>query len=372
MACFFGIIGLVIIQVKNIFKGLFLAYILVSLITNAQIGFFEVFLILIITALNIFKEKYCNRRLITYFYFAAILIGAYFQNSIALLLCVPVYDFVFEGVYPAAAAAIFIMAYIFQGDVSLAVYMLIAFISGLFGYIMARAYKKTEKLRILLDNERRLRYELEGTKNKLLNSIKETQRFAQVNERNRIAREIHDSAGHKIAGILIQLQASRKLRFKKPAESEKMLDNSINALSGALAMLRDTVYRLKPKENLGVDYIKAIIKNFGYCKVNFEFTGDFNSIPSSHLELLAINIKEALTNISRHSGARHVEINIDINNKFTRLYIRDDGKGCGQIEEGMGLSGMKERVINAGGTFSVNGSNGFIIVCILPKDKKEI
>jgi signal transduction histidine kinase len=352
--------------VKSIIKWIYLAYIVVTLVMNKETGFVEVILVLLVTALNVFKHKYYDRRLITCIYTLVILAGAYFQKDIGILLCMSVYDFVYEEMYPAAAAAAIVLAYIFRNDEHVLLYVMLAGLSGLLGFVLSSASARTGKYKILLDNERRLRYELENTKNRLLSSIKETQRLAEVNERNRIAREIHDSAGHMIAGILIQLQALRKLGTGDPERFNSILDGSINALSEALTMLRDTVYRLKPNESLGVDYIRSIIDNFGYCPVDFMFIGDFSTLPTSQVELLAANIKEALTNISRHSDAGRVTINIDINEKFTRLYIKDDGKGCKVIHEGMGLSGMRERVANAGGTLSVDGSNGFTIICVLP------
>jgi signal transduction histidine kinase len=98
-------------------------------------------------------------------------------------------------------------------------------------------------------------------------------------------------------------------------------------------------------------------------------SGDFNSVPSAHLELLSATIKEALTNTARYSQATKVEIKIDVSMNYTRLYVKDNGTGSSNIEEGLGLSGMKERTRNLGGSFHINSRDGFMIVCVIPRQE---
>lgn len=60
-----------------------------------------------------------------------------------------------------------------------------------------------------------------------------------------------------------------------------------------------------------------------------------------------------------------------MNEIYTRLYIRDNGTGCVKIKEGMGLSGMRERVENMGGSFSISSEKGFMIVCVIPIESEK-
>lgn len=126
------------------------------------------------------------------------------------------------------------------------------------------------------------------------------------------------------------------------------------------------MHNIKPKENLGIEYINTIIRDFEFCAVDLKFSGDFNIISSEHLGILGSNIKEALTNAARYSNATKINIRIDINESFTRLYIKDNGNGCIRIKEGLGLSGMKERIRNIGGSISISSESGFMIVCLMP------
>jgi len=73
------------------------------------------------------------------------------------------------------------------------------------------------------DRERQTRYALEETKAKLLQAARKTAHLAEIRERNRIAREIHDSVGHKLAGILLLLQATAKVQGKDPEKAQGLL-----------------------------------------------------------------------------------------------------------------------------------------------------
>ncbi|HBG38889.1 MAG TPA: sensor histidine kinase, partial [Clostridiaceae bacterium] len=139
----------------------------------------------------------------------------------------------------------------------------------------------------------------------------------------------------------------------------------------SLTVIRNTAYNIKPKEEIGIGYIEKLIKEFKFCNVDFKHTGDVLSIPSSIVEIINTNIKEALTNASKYSNADNIIIRLDVNEKFVRLYIKDNGKGAVNIKEGLGLSGMRERVKNAGGSISISGEDGFLIVCIIPLDFGE-
>ncbi len=63
-----------------------------------------------------------------------------------------------------------------------------------------------------------------------------------------------------------------------------------------------------------------------------------------------------------------IEIEIEIREEIIRLFMKDNGSGCNYVHEGMGISGIRERVENAGGSFSVTPQKGFMIVCILPRE----
>lgn len=350
---------------KHSFKLAFLIYFIVVLVISSTVTFIDIAFMLMITAFNVYREKYNNSIYIITAEFILSLAAMQMNPVFVMVLGLTCFDIIYKKLYigiTAIAAAAAYYSYIS----TLPILLLVISISGIAAYYCRLLDEKEQSFNTTYDKERQYRYELEQAKAKLLNSAREVAHIAEVNERNRIAREVHDNLGHSIAGVLMQLQAADKLSGRDDAKSRELLRKSIDNLSGALTVLRDTVYNIKPQENLGIEYIKNVIDNFSFCKVDFKHTGDFNRLRPNQLEILCTNIKEALTNASKYSNATKVDINIDINDKFLRLYIKDNGFGCQNIKEGLGISGMKERIRNIGGSFSISSEEGFLIVCIIP------
>lgn len=359
-------------RVNCILKLLFLMYTFYDMACYNKVYFEEILILLVIIGINIYKEKYNNSVYTAAASFIGICIGVYVNKAFAMLLPVAAFDFIvitnLVGIFFVCMAE----AYFIYSGQNIEKVIFLTCMCSLFGYIIREAEKKEVNLKKSLDDERRLRYELEGVKQKLLNSSKETAHLAEVSERNRIAREIHDSVGHKTAGVLIELQAAYKLVDKNLPKAKEVMERSIDALSETVTIIRDTVHNIKPNEKLGIEYIKNIVHNFSFCPVEFKFTGDFNKLKPNYIEIMASNIKEALTNAAKYSKASKVYISIDINEVYLRLYIKNNGVSCSNIKEGLGLSGMRERVNNVGGSISIDSHEGFIIVCVMPFGGKLI
>lgn len=354
-------------RIKYIFKLLFLLYIICVFAAGNSFSFEEAVVFLLIVAVTIFKEKYCDKSYILLISFAIMIFGVYINKDFGVLLALLAFDFMCKRKAVGPFLIIAAQIYFYYNDKSFMLILLMTCVSSMFGYVIGLFEENEISSRKALDDERKLRYELEQFKTKLLNSSKEAAYLAEVKERNRIAREIHDNIGHKLTGILIQLQAAIKIFDKDNEKTKAILATCISTLSDTVNLIRDTVHNIKPNEKLGVEYIKNVIKDFSFCTVSFKFTGDFGRLPANKLEIIGTNIKEALTNAAKHSKATEVNIAIDINEQYTRLYIKDNGAGSIKIKEGLGLSGMRERIQNAGGTLSVSGNNGFMIVCIIPE-----
>ncbi|HEY8910736.1 MAG TPA: sensor histidine kinase [Desulfosporosinus sp.] len=355
---------------KYLLKLLFLIYIIVLFAINGEVPYVAVLVFILITGVNVFKEKFKDTVYTTIASFILICLGIWLDRNFTFLLCIPLFDFTNKKTY-IGVAPVFLLGMYLTIEFRLPSLILIMGLCGILAFVMGEAEEKESNYKNRLDEERRLRYEFERTKSKLLNASKDIAHLTEVSERNRIAREIHDNVGHSIAGILIQLQAANKLFDRDEKKSQEILKKSIENLSNALTLLRNTVHNIKPKETLGVEYLKSVINNFGFCPVELKFYGNFGLLAPSQLEILGLIFKEALTNAANHSKATRVDISIDINEKYTRLYIKDNGIGCNKLKEGLGISGMKERVLNIGGTISISSNDGFLIVCLLPMTNQE-
>lgn len=354
-----------------ILQLLIACYFCFLLVINGATNFIEVFTFLSLLALFILRYKYIKSYWLVYLQLAIVSIASYFHPAFVILFAIIIFELIQEKKYIGIviiSIAVFIIV-----DVKDIPNLLMIFIPcGLFAYSRELLQQKEDLYRSMFDKERAYRYELENARQKLLNFAKDSAHLAEIKERNRIARDIHDNLGHSIAGILMQLQAAYKISQKDYTKSTELLNKSIEELRNALTLLRNTVHNLKPNESLGIDYINEIINNYTFCKVNFTYVGNISELPANILEAVCRNIKEALTNTSKHSKATEITIDLQVTIKYVRLYIKDNGNGCesdmnfGSNKKGLGLSGMKERVEAFGGNLSISSDNGFQIVCFIP------
>ena len=235
-----------------------------------------------------------------------------------------------------------------------------------FSIMMKEKDKKENEFIELYDTERKNRYELETAKNQLIKANEDIISVTELNERNRIARALHDNIGHKLVGINMILQASGAVRYKDQDKADELTNKAIKELTDTVDLLRDTVHDLKPNKTVGIKVIEKIIADYNYCEVSFTTKGDMNSISSGMLALMSQNLKEALTNASKYSSATLIDVNLEASKKYIRFLIKDNGIGAKEIVDGLGISGMRERVENVGGTFTINKDDGFEVVSFFP------
>lgn len=327
----------------------------------------EVFFLLTLMTLELIYEKYYRDYFLWIIKFFILTYISIRQPLFVFLFSIWSLDGILKKRWIASLSPILIGVLVLARE-DLIYYIFIFFLSYLLAYVLLTLNEKEEGLKKAFDKERKIRYELESQKTELLSSMKKIQELSEVTERNRISREIHDHVGHSIAGILLQLEVAEKLFERDPSLAKESLEKSRLKLSDTLVVLRNTIHNIKPKEKTGINYLKEIVDDFQYGQVEFTYWGDFSKLPSHHLDILASNLKEALTNIQKYSKAKNIKIEASVNPKFVRLYIKDDGIGCREVSfnKGMGLSGMKERVEGLGGHISISGKDGFTIVSIIP------
>lgn len=355
---------------QYLFKSLFLVYIIAKLAMSQSINYTEVCAILVVIASNILREKYIDNIYIIIFEFLIITYGISLNPYFAAFYGIMAYDLVKKKWYIGIVLLI-ISSLSIKEKGYIPESLLIIGICSLLSYLNNTLKEKSDLLRLSYDKERKYRHELEMVKLKLMSSAEDTAHLAEIKERNRIAREIHDNVGHSIAGALMTLQASYKIFERDSEKSKELIKKSIDNLSNTLTTMKNTVYNIKPKDKVGIEYINEIIDSYSFCEVNFKHSGNFNDLEAYYIEIVGVNIKEALTNASKYSNATQIDISLEINENYLRLYIRDNGRGCKVINENLGLSGMRERIRNVGGNISINGDGGFLIVAVIPL-KREV
>jgi signal transduction histidine kinase len=192
----------------------------------------------------------------------------------------------------------------------------------------------------------------------------------RVNERTRIARELHDTLLQSFHGLLLQLQTAYKLLPARPAEAQQMLGAVIDDAFEAVTEGRDAIQGLRTS-TAGGDDLGAALKSLGedLAAQGTEQSSVLLSVnvagtPQTLRPLVRDEIYriagETLRNAIRHAGATRIEVDLCYDDRQLRLRVRDDGKGIDPRflrEEGRaghyGIQGMRERAKLIGGCLAV-------------------
>jgi signal transduction histidine kinase len=204
------------------------------------------------------------------------------------------------------------------------------------------------------------------------------EKLAQTQERNRLARELHDTLAHTLSSVSVQLEATKALFDSKPKEAKKMLNETIKNTKNGLTETRRTLVDLRSSELESYGLAQAV-RNMGKSAAE---RGGFNI--SYHLDknadilsdeighCLYRSAQEAVENILRHANAKNVSISLLADEEEIKLQITDDGVGFDteSINKGnLGIRGMRERVEMLGGTFLMESSEkkGTTITAVLER-----
>ena len=261
-------------------------------------------------------------------------------------------------------------------DVYLAGAALLGSLCGAFLGLWEREWEKRHAWR---DNEAVKYYELESLQVDLLNATTKIEQMTVVSERARIAREIHDNAGHEIVAAYISLQTAREV-MDEPEDMQRALvlyDTALERLDNGVNKIREAVHNLTPVTMLGVDTLREKCGNYPADKiekgVSFNAFGDTSDIPVHVWNVLEACLNEALTNVARHARPTFVDVNLDAAPRIVRLLVENDGASAGGAAEslarpGSGLRNLRHRVSAIGGSLTVDFVSGerFRMVCVVP------
>jgi signal transduction histidine kinase len=220
-------------------------------------------------------------------------------------------------------------------------------------------------------------------RNSLNEFAEQSQRAAVLAERNRMARDIHDTLAQGFTGVIVQLEAAEDaIACCRRKEADEHLKRASELARRSLTEARRSVHALRPQalqRGNFWDALKGIIKNTTAgtaLHTTFELRGKLRDLPLVWQENLLHIGQEALTNALKYAHPRNFETRLISNAKELRLELRDDGDGfkLKDRHDGVGLTGMRERVEQMGGTLIVTSSRrkGTKIVVELPHNHESM
>ena len=197
-------------------------------------------------------------------------------------------------------------------------------------------------------------------------------------ERSRVAQELHDSLGHSLMALSMNLDYAKKIFDAKPELVKEVLGKAKDLSQKSISDLRNAVDVLREErqiEDLG-DSIAELISNFGRLeKVEIAFSLD-RELENTNAELkncIYKTIQEGLTNGLRHGKATAFDIRAHMTDGSANLMISDNGSGCDEVTESVGLKGISQRIAALGGSVRYNSrkGNGFEITAEIPVSKED-
>ena len=216
--------------------------------------------------------------------------------------------------------------------------------------------------------------QLEFANRRLTEYASQAEELAATQERNRLAREIHDNLGHYLTIVNVQIEAAKVTCESDPSRAIDALNKAQELAKKGLNSVRESVaaLRVSPVENRPIEEaIAELIEEARTSGIATEFKiiGDSKVVESKSALALYRVVQEGLTNIRKHANASHVDIELDFSQSDKiRLTLRDNGAGAADTSGGFGLIGLRERVHLLGGEFKIETrpGHGFNLEVTLP------
>lgn len=221
-------------------------------------------------------------------------------------------------------------------------------------------YNKTEK-----EKKDTLYRELLDTHKKLKEYTEEVRRLSIIEEKNRIARDIHDNLGHNMTALIMQLQMAEYYLNSDSSKSAELLNDSIKTARDSLTSIREVVETLRGNSSilLADKTIQVLVDEFSTktgVKIDLNVSGKATQNYDLVTALYHI-LQEGMTNALRHGNATNIWIELIYNNDIVEFTVKDNGTGAEIIKEGYGIKGIKERVKALNGSVEFKSEKGFIV-----------
>ncbi|MGO1892822.1 MAG: sensor histidine kinase [Luteimonas sp.] len=182
----------------------------------------------------------------------------------------------------------------------------------------------------------------------------EVRRLAATAERERIGRDLHDLLGHTLSMVALKSDLAARLVERDPAAARREIEEVASGARQALDQVRRAVSGIRAA-GLAAELAAARLLletdgvDFGY---EIGGGGDHSALPPGVESILALTVREAVTNIQRHARASSAKVRLSVEGGEAVLRIKDDGRG-GALVPGNGLAGMRERLEAARGSLRI-------------------
>lgn len=303
------------------------------------------------------------------------LLTHYFASAAMLLIIIPLMD-TFEDLRQNFLGVLLLLSGFFgfliyqYWDHNSLIYLLTYVISIVVFITIKAQQTEIANLQFLYDEVRRNSYQLELAQSQIEQYTQEVRQLSQIRERNRIAEKLHDTIGHALTSLLMQLEASKILIAQDPTAAIASINQATDTLRHNIKELRDTVKNLEVTSyknfRTSLNQLIAEFQKNVSIPITFELIGTPAEIHPEKETVLYNNTREALTNIARHSNASSAKITLQYAEKMIVLTIQDNGSSKSPVQKGYGMRAMQTRTELVGGSMHISNEAGFLLEFEIP------
>ena len=256
-----------------------------------------------------------------------------------------------------------------EGSVQLLIAVLMGIIYCQHDFVV-ESYRRQTKEDIIV--EQKLKHSMDRREHEMQEEVRKSLLMAEnqiLEERMELSQTLHDKLGHNINGSVYQLEAVKVLMDKEPDASKKMIQAVIDQLRGGMDEIRAILRKERPRKyKLAMLQLEKLCEDCRYKGVDAEFMaeGELEEVPEKYLEIILDNAYEAVSNSMKYAKCSRIKISIHVLNQMVRCSISDNGVGCSEVIDGMGISGMRKRVRKVNGILDFETEIGFTINMLLP------
>ena len=259
------------------------------------------------------------------------------------------------------------------GDIEVPLQMMIAVLMGIIYCqhdFVVESYRKQTKEDTIA--EQKLKHRMHRREHEMQEEVRKGLLLAEnhmLEERAELSQTLHDKLGHNINGSVYQLEAVKVLMEKEPETSRKMIQAVIDQLRSGMNEIREILRKERPKKyKLAILQLEKLCEDCRLKGVEAELIteGELKEIPEKYLEIILDNAYEAVSNSLKYAKCSRIKISVHVLNQMIRCSISDNGVGCSEVIDGMGISGMRKRVREVNGILDFETEAGFAINMLLP------
>ncbi|RDU22240.1 sensor histidine kinase [Anaerosacchariphilus polymeriproducens] len=239
-------------------------------------------------------------------------------------------------------------------------------------FLMLEQLEENNKVKELYQEITKANTELKIANVQLKDYAIQTEKLGETRERNRLAREIHDTLGHALTGISAGLDACVEMIEEDPLMAKNQLSVIGEVARQGIKDVRRSVNELRADALERYSLQNAIqkliedITSVSHLQIFYESTIENLKFSADEEETIYRVVQEGITNAIRHGKATVIRIQISKKNEMLELIIKDNGRGCKKIKPGFGTRHIQERVEMLRGSTNYDGTDGFKISVNIP------